>query len=568
MDASLVALLVFALVSTGPVAAVDPAPDPGTRTDAPGEPAATDGPGGGLETGPGAIAPSEAGSGVGHGAASGTVADPASNPHSGVAHGATGRPAADTAPRSGGPVGPGAVSRPVAGSESGFVSGTGTGDGSGDSIRTQYYFSRLPDRPGVVEVRVVVSLPPSMSRFEFDPPDDATVVSTDGFDSGGEQLEYAWDRRTDEPEMVYRAAVNQTSFTSNRYLDAGEWALFGGESLDGHFYYGDFRWEVLGVHVDDDLTRRDTWSNPDIEYDKGSSVIATIDVWIRQETDGERTFLDVFDRLRTDDNVSYERFKRVVSAVAGTTLDDRVDEVVTDAPETTVSPSPWTFASEAPEVDFDGDGLANRKERETGTNPIDSDTDDDGLDDAEELESGADPTDPDTDDDGLRDGAERALDADPTDSDTDDDDLEDAIEAELGTDPTEADTDGDGLDDATEVAGDTDPTQADTDEDGLEDGEERERGTDPTEVDTDGDGLGDGEELERGTDTTEADTDGDGLGDAEELERGADPLDPDSPGILGSVGDVSPAGLAVAVAGFAAFGVYRRLRGTGSDDRR
>jgi hypothetical protein len=58
-------------------------------------------------------------------------------------------------------------------------------------------------------------------------------------------------------------------------------------------------------------------------------------------------------------------------------------------------------------VDSDGDGLADERERELGTDPRVADTDGDGLSDGEEVEQyGTDPTDPDTDGDSLSDGAE------------------------------------------------------------------------------------------------------------------------------------------------------------------
>lgn len=76
--------------------------------------------------------------------------------------------------------------------------------------------------------------------------------------------------------------------------------------------------------------------------------------------------------------------------------------------------------------DFDGDGLNNAREEDTGTNPTRKDTDDDYLSDREELEKySTNATNPDTDGDGVKDG----------------------VEIRLGTDPNLYDSDGDGVSD-------------------------------------------------------------------------------------------------------------------------
>ncbi|ELZ27729.1 hypothetical protein C475_07405 [Halosimplex carlsbadense 2-9-1] len=135
------------------------------------------------------------------------------------------------------------------------------------------------------------------------------------------------------------------------------------------------------------------------------------------------------------------------------------------------------------------------------------DSDGDGLADERELELGTDPFDPDTDADGLADGRE----------------------IDLGTDPLNPDTDGDGVSDARELERGTSPRSVDADADGLTDERELELGTDPFDPDTDGDGLGDRREVELGTDPTVADTDGDRLLDGWE-HRGETPSGAALPG--------------------------------------
>ncbi len=124
--------------------------------------------------------------------------------------------------------------------------------------------------------------------------------------------------------------------------------------------------------------------------------------------------------------------------------------------------------------DEDGDGLANGKEEEIGTDPFDNDTDHDFLDDPAEVnEWHTNPLFQDSDSDACFDGTEVRQKTDPLDTrssdcqdpalnsnqnntlsgslDTDSDGLSDSRERNLGTDPGNADTDADGTSDGLEV---------------------------------------------------------------------------------------------------------------------
>jgi len=173
-------------------------------------------------------------------------------------------------------------------------------------------------------------------------------------------------------------------------------------------------------------------------------------------------------------------------------------------------PGEYRVSGDPANLDTDGDGLTDGREREIGTDPEDPDTDDDGLTDGEEvLEYGTDPLNPDSDDDGLKDGYEvKESKTNPLDPDTDKDELKDGREVlETGTDPLNPDSDADGLKDGAEVLTyKTDPLDPDTDLDQLTDGREvNELKTDPLNRDTDGGGVDDGHEV---------------------LTDGTDPLDP------------------------------------------
>lgn len=142
----------------------------------------------------------------------------------------------------------------------------------------------------------------------------------------------------------------------------------------------------------------------------------------------------------------------------------------------------------------------------------------------------------DTDGDGLTDVKEKSLGTDPNNADSDDDGLTDGEEVnEYDTDPLAADSDEDGLSDGDEVNSyNTDPNEEDSDGDGLLDGEEvNEHRTDPNSTDTDGDSISDFDEVnEYNSDPTNADTDGDGFTDSQELELGTDLNDPNDPPYL------------------------------------
>jgi len=130
-------------------------------------------------------------------------------------------------------------------------------------------------------------------------------------------------------------------------------------------------------------------------------------------------------------------------------------------------------------LDSDGDGLADSREREIGTEVFDPDTDGDGLADGREIELSTDPLNPDTDGDGVSDARELERGTSPRSVDADADGLTDERELDLGTDPFDPDTDDDGLGDRREVELGTDPTVADTDGDRLLDGWEH-RGETPS----------------------------------------------------------------------------------------
>ncbi len=245
---------------------------------------------------------------------------------------------------------------------------------------------------------------------------------------------------------------------------------------------GGFEREMASAKFEDAvLADRGAWKPAPVDYRKGARVVAALDDRIRRATGGERSFDDVFHRLNARDGpLTHAAFRRVVSDVAGTSLDAWIDRYVTTG-ASPAYPDDLNASYYVPGAgDPDGDGLATAAERASGTDPFAADTDGDGLDDGREVELGTDPTAVDSDGDCLDDGRERGLGTDPTAADTDGDGLDDGAELALGADPTAADSDGDGVRDGTEHDLGTDPTSADSDGDGLLDARERALGTDPT----------------------------------------------------------------------------------------
>jgi len=177
--------------------------------------------------------------------------------------------------------------------------------------------------------------------------------------------------------------------------------------------------------------------------------------------------------------------------------------------------------------DSDNDGVSDGKEISQGSDPlnilIDSsadskDTDKDGLPDWYEEKYGFDPENSedageDEDGDGLTNKQEFATRTNPADKDSDGDGFTDGEESSVGT-PV--------------LDGSYHP-QTDTDNDGMTDVWEKENGTDPNvndaDADNDADGLTNLEEFENQTDPQNADSDNDGFTDSDEINAGTSPVD-------------------------------------------
>jgi len=185
--------------------------------------------------------------------------------------------------------------------------------------------------------------------------------------------------------------------------------------------------------------------------------------------------------------------------------------------------------------DYDGDGLTNLGEYNSGTEPYYSDTDGDGMKDGFEVTYQLNPllasdAASDADSDGLSNLWEYKLKLNPRLTDSNSNGISDALE----------DKELDGLANLAELTThSTDPSQPDTDMDTLPDGWELANGFDPTvhngtdgdatndaTADPDGDGLNNSQEADNNTKFDDPDTDGDGVDDGVEVGQGSNPNDP------------------------------------------
>lgn len=88
----------------------------------------------------------------------------------------------------------------------------------------------------------------------------------------------------------------------------------------------------------------------EVDYDKGSRVLAALDHRIRTETDGDRTLMAVFDRLNDESEpVTLATFKTIVADVAGANFDDWIHRYVTTAasPSYPDDPDPAYYLDDA-----------------------------------------------------------------------------------------------------------------------------------------------------------------------------------------------------------------------------
>ncbi|WP_049972895.1 glycyl aminopeptidase [Haladaptatus cibarius] len=80
------------------------------------------------------------------------------------------------------------------------------------------------------------------------------------------------------------------------------------------------------------LSKSNSWENGEVPYYRGAYTLWALDAKIQQATDGEKSLLDVFDRMNGHEGtVSYADFQSIVAEVSGQPMNSWLDQHVTTA---------------------------------------------------------------------------------------------------------------------------------------------------------------------------------------------------------------------------------------------
>lgn len=176
-----------------------------------------------------------------------------------------------------------------------------------------------------------------------DGPDEVTAFILGPPMDGGRAVDtsfYVGANVTSPADPVFAHEFYHVHQTAAHPTESAEWLFEGSAayferytnyvtgSVDGEYFTSFTRVSNDAVSRDSVLSQPDTWTES-AEYNKGSHVLAALDVQIREATDGERTVFDVLERVNTRDQITHTEFKTIVSDVAGDSLGPWVDRYVT-----------------------------------------------------------------------------------------------------------------------------------------------------------------------------------------------------------------------------------------------
>jgi len=119
---------------------------------------------------------------------------------------------------------------PDRGAPSTLSSAAGQND---DTLFLTQRFERVPDRPGIVRVQLVYTVPDQIVSLQTTAPADARVTRRDGF-TRYNATHFEWTGQTQRPTLTYYLPVNETvdrtdpQATDSRllYADTANWSLF------------------------------------------------------------------------------------------------------------------------------------------------------------------------------------------------------------------------------------------------------------------------------------------------------------------------------------------------------
>ncbi|MFB6303583.1 MAG: hypothetical protein ABEH47_00330, partial [Haloferacaceae archaeon] len=152
-------------------------------------------------------------------------------------------------------------------------------------------------------------------------------------------------------------------------------------------------------HLDADATGRladpGSWESGRLPYARGARAVAHLNALVVEATDGEKTVLAVVRELNarsagTSRPLTGGDLRAAVRAATPVTPRSWYQSYV-DGTDSIGVETQWAFVV-SPDGDPDGDGVANAREYDAGTEPFTADTDDDGAADGAELDRGTDPT--------------------------------------------------------------------------------------------------------------------------------------------------------------------------------
>lgn len=132
-----------------------------------------------------------------------------------------------------------------------------------------------------------------------------------------------------------------SSGTMTWYTEA--YAEYGADLATLQYGYGTFssyRTDFVESRDYDETLVEQTDSTADINYEKGSIVVAAIDYQIRTASDGERSYDDVVAAIESRDHVTLTDYLSIVESVGNETIADRAERWI----NTTESPSFWSVS--------------------------------------------------------------------------------------------------------------------------------------------------------------------------------------------------------------------------------
>ncbi len=144
--------------------------------------------------------------------------------------------------------------------------------------------------------------------------------------------------------------------------------------LDGHISFSQFYNHLTtDQHCNSVLVDPGQWTSPSAHYTKGRRVTAALDAKIRQETDGAKSFMDVFRKMnQASVPMTHQRLEQLITAVVGHSLSDWLAKYVASSSVPEVPDDEQLFADETVSVDGPESGPGTDIEETEGISSFES----------------------------------------------------------------------------------------------------------------------------------------------------------------------------------------------------